>query len=77
MIGMQANRIVGTSKVTLLQSDCLYQECNMGNFVTDSYVSSFVDKAEPGEWTYAAIAIANVGGIRTTLNTGGILEIPL
>lgn len=71
IIDVEANRIVGVSKVTLQKSGCNYQECNLGSFITDSYVHNYVTDAEPGEWTYAAIAIMNVGGIRTTLTAGG------
>lgn len=64
---------VGTAKVHLTTFNCNYEECNMGNIIADSFVDAFVDLAEEGQWTYSAIAVINVGSIRTTLDKGGML----
>lgn len=37
-------------------------------------LTQWVDKAEPGAWTYASIAVTNGGGIRTDMNKGGEIE---
>lgn len=64
-------RKVGTAKVPLLSTGCGYEECNMGNFVADAFAHQAVALAEPGEWTYAAVALVNIGGVRTALHAGG------
>lgn len=52
-------------------SDCDRKECTMGSLIVDSYVHRYVARAEPGQWTYAAIAVINVNGIRTAIDAGG------
>ncbi|XP_012261030.2 apyrase-like isoform X1 [Athalia rosae] len=56
--------IVGSTMVKL-ENNCTYGECNIGNFITDAMVDTWVDKAENGSWTYAAIACINARGIKT------------
>lgn len=62
-------RVLGTSKVALSRAECS-TECNIGNLLTDAAVQYYIDYAEEGEWTRAAIAITNDGGIRTSLSAG-------
>ncbi|XP_012530610.1 apyrase isoform X2 [Monomorium pharaonis] len=58
---------IGSTRV-LLDSNCRYKECNLGNFITDAMVDAVVDDAEnKTHWTYAAVACLNSGGIRTSL----------
>lgn len=71
IVDVEGLKKVGTSKVPLSRSGCGYQECNMGNFVADAFAHQAVAMAGPGEWTYAPIALTNIGGVRTTLNAGG------
>lgn len=73
MIDLEGNRLVGITRVPLQKSICGSQECNLGSFIADAMVHEYIDKAEPGSWTYASIAFTNVGGIRTSLNKGGII----
>jgi 5'-nucleotidase len=66
---------VGQIKTLLYQRDCARAECNIGNFVTDSFVDYFTnhpDYQEEGSWTYATIGITNAGGIRTSLPPGAV-----
>ncbi|XP_066994562.2 apyrase [Anabrus simplex] len=64
-----AKQEVGTTKVFLNASRgaCRKGECNIGSFLTDAIVNELVKKAENGSWTYAAIALTNSGGIRTSI----------
>ncbi|XP_038120936.1 apyrase [Culex quinquefasciatus] len=68
----QGNRRVGSAAVDLLKSSCNYAECNLGSFIADSMAAAFVPLAEPGHWTYAAIAVVAVGGIRVSMFRGDL-----
>ncbi|KXJ74403.1 hypothetical protein RP20_CCG013765 [Aedes albopictus] len=68
----QGNRQVGSTAVDLLKSNCNVGECNLGTLIADSMVSAFVSMAEPGHWTYGAIAVIAVGGIRVSMFRGAI-----
>ncbi|KAI4472653.1 hypothetical protein M0802_016609 [Mischocyttarus mexicanus] len=58
---------IGKTKV-YLDARCRGKPCNMGNFVTDAMVDSYVDMAEDKNyWTYAAVACTNSGGIRSSI----------
>ncbi|KAH0953052.1 hypothetical protein HN011_001822 [Eciton burchellii] len=62
-----ASKVIGKTRVPL-ENKCRYKECNLGNLVTDAMVDAYVDSAESkAHWTYAAIACANAGGIRTSI----------
>ncbi|XP_075237554.1 apyrase-like [Lycorma delicatula] len=73
-IDLKGNEIVGQSKVELSTADgvCYRQECNMGNFVTDAMVHSYIDAKHDRGWTQAAVAVINAGGIRTSINKGNV-----
>lgn len=73
----QGNRQVGSTAVDLLKSNCNVGECNLGTLIADSMVSAFVSMAEPGHWTYGAIAVIAVGGIRVSMFRGGISFDPI
>ncbi|KAL6259899.1 hypothetical protein P5V15_009810 [Pogonomyrmex californicus] len=63
---------IGSTRV-LLERNCRYEECNMGNLITDAMVDAFVDNAEnKTHWTYAAVACSNAGGIRTSIEESEI-----
>ncbi|EAT36583.1 AAEL011341-PA [Aedes aegypti] len=66
------NRQVGSTVVDLLKSSCNVGECNIGSLIADSMVSAFIPLAEPGHWTYGAIAVIAVGGIRVSMFRGAI-----
>lgn len=69
-------RVIGSVKSILYQADCSRLECNIGNFVTDSFVNYFMNhpeyKPEDGAWSYVTIGITNAGGIRTSLPAGEV-----
>ncbi|XP_062541988.1 apyrase-like [Armigeres subalbatus] len=67
-----AVRSVGLTSVVLSDANCSSGECNMGSFVADSMVSAYIPLAEPGQWTYGAIALIPASDIRATLYEGEI-----
>jgi 5'-nucleotidase len=66
------DKIVGKTLVTLDQTMCRHSECLLGDFVADAMVYSYAEVAEESSWTYAALAVVNAGGLRTTIETGDI-----
>ncbi|XP_077260308.1 apyrase isoform X2 [Temnothorax americanus] len=63
---------IGKTRV-LLDRNCRYKECNMGNLITDAMVDAVVDDAKnKTHWTYAAVACSNSGGIRTSIEESEI-----
>ncbi|KAJ3665034.1 hypothetical protein Zmor_000550 [Zophobas morio] len=66
------NRVIGSTLVTLDESMCRYSECLLGNFVADVMVYSYIELADNSSWTYAALAVYNTGGLRTTIEKGDI-----
>ncbi|ETN67025.1 5' nucleotidase [Anopheles darlingi] len=66
------NRRIGATGVELQKATCGYGECNLGSLIADSMVAAFVPRAEPGQWTYAAVAVLAVGGIRVGLFRGDL-----
>ncbi|XP_055294825.1 apyrase-like [Sitodiplosis mosellana] len=75
IIDAKGQRIVGKTKVTLLNTPCSMRECNLGNFVADAlahyYITELTGKNE-GAWLQSVIALVPTGAIRTTLNKGSI-----
>lgn len=70
-IDKEGLREIAVARTPLVKSGCNTAECNIGNFLTEAAVHYYTKFAEKGEWTYAAISLTAVGGIRTTLNKGG------
>ncbi|XP_064212299.1 uncharacterized protein LOC661310 [Tribolium castaneum] len=67
------NRVLGQTLVTLDKTMCYQSECLLGNFVTDVMVYSYIALADnTSYWTYASLAVFNVGGLRTTIERGDI-----
>ncbi|XP_053674378.1 apyrase-like [Anopheles nili] len=66
------NRKIGATAVELQKGPCGFGECNLGSLIADSMVAAFVPRAEPGQWTYAAVAVLAVGGIRVGLFPGDL-----
>uniref|UniRef100_A0AAG5D3W3 Apyrase n=1 Tax=Anopheles atroparvus TaxID=41427 RepID=A0AAG5D3W3_ANOAO len=66
------NRKIGATGVDLQKATCGYGECNLGSLIADSMVAAFVPRAETGQWTYAAVAVLAVGGIRVGLFRGDL-----
>ncbi|XP_078036030.1 apyrase [Augochlora pura] len=67
-----AKRKIAQSKV-YLDSRCRQQECNLGNLITDAMVDGYAGKAEnETDWTHAAVACMNPGGIRAPIESTDI-----
>ncbi|XP_055533444.1 apyrase-like [Wyeomyia smithii] len=64
------SRRIGFTSVDLSKSNCGRAECNLGSFIADSMVAAFVQFKQPGQWTYAAIAVIATGGIRVNMPKG-------
>ena len=63
--------VVGITKVRL-DGNCRRMECNMGNFIADSFVDWYVGHYEaPDYWTDTSIGFVQGGGIRTSIDTRG------
>ncbi|XP_034952449.1 apyrase-like [Chelonus insularis] len=61
-------KVIGRSKVEL-KRDCRVGECNIGNMITDAMVDFYVNRPENESfWTYAAIAVTNGGGVRSSID---------
>lgn len=55
------NDIVGVSKV-FLNGTCRFNECNLGNFITDAMLYSYASKYEGSHWSDAGTAFLQGGG---------------
>uniref|UniRef100_A0A182JP57 Apyrase n=1 Tax=Anopheles christyi TaxID=43041 RepID=A0A182JP57_9DIPT len=66
------NRKIGATAVDLQKATCGFGECNLGSLIADSMVAAFVSRAEADQWTYAAVAVLAVGGIRVGLFRGDL-----
>lgn len=69
------NELVGKTLVTLdgERESCRLKECNLGNLITDATIDYHATFAHPNDtWAPAAIAIANGGGIRSSIALGEI-----
>lgn len=75
-VAVQGNRVVGQLRVPLEKMNCSSVECNLGNFIADSYIHHFATAAPTPEntWTSANVALVGAGGLRTTLSRGCTLH---
>lgn len=64
-------QVVGRS-VVHLNGTCRFNECNVGNFITDAMVFQYARDYEGDYWTDAAVALLQSGGIRTSLDIGNV-----
>ncbi|XP_023162274.2 apyrase isoform X1 [Drosophila hydei] len=74
VIDKEGKVVVGRTLVDLTKSDCGTRECNLGNFVCDSMLHTFVGLTpfdQPG-WTNVSIALAATGGLRVPLLRGNL-----
>ncbi|KAL7045791.1 hypothetical protein ACKWTF_002334 [Chironomus riparius] len=62
---------VGNTRVHL-SDDCISQECNFGNFITDSMVDWYAMNYNGNGWTDAPIAIFQGSKIQHSINIGNI-----
>lgn len=69
--------VIGHTRVQLDASTCRYEECNLGNLITEAMIYFRVKLLESqnkfGFWTDASIALIQGGGIRASIdkNTDG------
>ena len=69
-VGNVSREYIGRTNV-LLKSDCRTNECNLGNMLTDAYVSYGThDLVNGTRQNDVTIAIINGGSIRTRLSAG-------
>lgn len=64
--------VIGKSMVLLNGHTCRFQECNMGNLITDAMLYQYARNysRQDGFWTDASIAIIQSGGIRASIDNG-------
>lgn len=70
IIKSEYGKVIGRTAVFLQGGeDCEADECNMGNMLTDAMVDYYAKQRKVGTgWTDYAIAVANGGGIRTSID---------
>ncbi|CAI6360022.1 unnamed protein product [Macrosiphum euphorbiae] len=75
VIEAKTKQVIGSTRVFLEGIDeyCRFRECNLGNFVTDSFVdynirNNIKSYGLTKYWTDAPIALLQAGGIRTNMN---------
>ncbi|XP_027848967.2 protein 5NUC-like [Aphis gossypii] len=76
VIEEKTNQVIGSTSVFLEGSNeyCRFRECNLGNFITDSFVDYNIRNNIKSfdlnnYWTDAPIALLQAGGIRTNMNS--------
>ncbi|TDG42519.1 hypothetical protein AWZ03_011068 [Drosophila navojoa] len=74
IIDKEGKVVIARSLVDLTKEDCSRGECNLGNFVCDSMVHTFVGLTpfEKPEWTNVSIALTATGGMRVPLYRGNL-----
>lgn len=72
IIDKKGNEKIGVTKVRLKKQLCYLQECNLGNFIADSFIYYYLTTFSNREslWNDSVIALVNAGGIRATINSG-------
>ncbi|XP_061379083.1 protein 5NUC-like isoform X6 [Danaus plexippus] len=60
--------IIGDTVVVIDGSNCMKEECNLGNLITDSMMFYYATRYEGEHWTDAPIAIINGGSLSGTLS---------
>ncbi|CAI6346000.1 unnamed protein product [Macrosiphum euphorbiae] len=75
MIENKTKQVIGSSSVFLEGENeyCRFRECNLGSFITDSFVNYNIRKNIKSfdltkYWTDAPISLIQAGGIRTNIN---------
>lgn len=76
VIEQKTKEVSAVSKVFLEgdETNCRHRECNLGNFIADSFVDYVTDKHPTNNhsWTSAPIAIVQGGSIRSNIKTGNV-----
>ncbi|XP_025203214.1 protein 5NUC-like [Melanaphis sacchari] len=75
MIEEKTKQVIGSTSVFLegVNEYCRFRECNLGNFITDSFIDYNIRNNIKSfdlnkYWTDAPIALLQAGGIRTNMN---------
>ncbi|XP_074033936.1 5'-nucleotidase-related protein isoform X2 [Leptinotarsa decemlineata] len=71
LIDTQGEKVIGSTLLSLNITRCHYQECSLGDFVTDSMVFAY-DSSSNGSTSGVDCAVTNPGGLRGDLNIGNI-----
>ncbi|XP_055640516.1 protein 5NUC-like isoform X2 [Toxorhynchites rutilus septentrionalis] len=69
---LELNEVIGQTRVLLDATRCRFEECNIGNMITDSMVMTYASTREQHNehWADAAIAFIQGGGIRASIEVG-------
>lgn len=69
---LELDEVIGQTRVLLDATRCRFEECNIGNLITDSMVMTYAaNREEHNEfWSDAAIAFIQGGGIRASIEVG-------
>uniref|UniRef100_A0A8D8CDA0 Apyrase n=2 Tax=Culex pipiens TaxID=7175 RepID=A0A8D8CDA0_CULPI len=67
---LELDEVIGQTRVLLDSSRCRFEECNIGNMITDAMVMTYTMSREQTNefWTDAAIAFIQGGGIRASID---------
>nr|XP_023023172.1 apyrase-like [Leptinotarsa decemlineata] len=71
LIDAQGEKVIGSTLLSLNITRCHYQECSLGDFVTDSMVFAY-ESSSNGSTSGVDCAVTNPGGLRGDLNIGNI-----
>lgn len=69
--------VIGVSKVPLDGSKCHFNECNVGNLITDAYIHARAKQYNGPQWTDASIALMQAAGVRDSACAGNITTFDL
>lgn len=69
---LELDEVIGQTRVLLDASRCRFEECNIGNMISDAMVMTYAMSREQTNefWTDAAIAFIQGGGIRASIEVG-------
>ncbi|KAK1750413.1 Metallo-dependent phosphatase-like protein [Echria macrotheca] len=67
-----AARVVGYSNVVLEQSNCVTEECVLGDFMADAMLQYRLNNTSPSSSARPDFALLNGGGVRATIDIGPI-----
>ncbi len=65
-------RVIGITKVHLDGSNCRFNECNIGNLITDAFVHTRIIKYSGPGMTDASVGLIGSGDIRSSIKKGKI-----
>lgn len=62
-----SEEVIGSTAIALDVRQCEYEECNIGNLITDAMVYKYASEYTGEHWTDAPMAFIQAGGIRTSI----------